>query len=179
MHGRVSQWDARKGTFLELRRFPRALEPHAGSGRRKRCYGYIPPMDRSAPIPVVAAVIQRGGRYLLGLRPPSKRHGGLWEFPGGKLRPRESTLDGLRRELAEEMNVRCVGMGAVRWTAADPGSPFVIEFVEATIEGEPVADEHDALGWFTPDELAAMPLAPSDAAFAQRLRESGHGSGTP
>jgi 8-oxo-dGTP diphosphatase len=36
-------------------------------------------------IPVIAAIIRRGERYLVGRRPDGKRHGGLWEFPGGKL----------------------------------------------------------------------------------------------
>src|SRR5690606_12591965 len=39
----------------------------------------------AAGIHVIAAVIEREGRYLLARRPSHKRHGGLWEFPGGKL----------------------------------------------------------------------------------------------
>lgn len=35
-------------------------------------------------IRVIAAVIRRDDSWLLGLRPSQKRHGGLWEFPGGK-----------------------------------------------------------------------------------------------
>ncbi|HUP18713.1 MAG TPA: hypothetical protein VM778_02035 [Gemmatimonadota bacterium] len=37
-------------------------------------------------IPVLAAVVRRGDDYLLARRPAHKRHGGLWEVPGGKLR---------------------------------------------------------------------------------------------
>ena len=37
------------------------------------------------PVAVVAAIIQRDGRFLVGRRPAHKRHGGLWEFPGGKV----------------------------------------------------------------------------------------------
>ncbi len=116
-------------------------------------------------IPVVAAVIEHDGRYLLGLRPTRKRHGGLWEFPGGKLDPGESLLDAATRELDEEMGVRCTGGGRLLWSARDPGSRFEIDFVEITIIGEPRALEHDAVGWFTVEELAAMPLAPSDQDF--------------
>ena len=36
-------------------------------------------------IPVVAAVIRRENKVLLARRPDHKRHGGLWEFPGGKI----------------------------------------------------------------------------------------------
>ena len=36
-------------------------------------------------IRVVAAVIKRNDYYLICKRPKGKRHGDLWEFPGGKV----------------------------------------------------------------------------------------------
>jgi 8-oxo-dGTP pyrophosphatase MutT (NUDIX family) len=53
----------------------------------------------------VAAVAERNGRYRLRQRPLDKRHGGLWEFPGGKLEAAESAQDAARRELAEEQSI--------------------------------------------------------------------------
>ena len=50
-----------------------------------------------APLRVIAAVIGRADTLLLCQRPPHKRHGGLWEFPGGKLEPGESDADAARR----------------------------------------------------------------------------------
>ena len=135
------------------------------------------PHPSGEPIPVVAAVVRDGDRFLLGRRPESKRHGGLWEFPGGKLRPGEDTLAGLRRELDEELALRCRGAGAVLWSARDPGSPFVIDFVEAEVEGRVEAREHEAVGWFTVEELRTMPLAPTDAAFVARLDGEAGASG--
>ena len=123
----------------------------------------------SASIPVVAAVVRREGRYLLGRRPDGKRHGGLWEFPGGKVLEGESRLDAVRRELAEEMGLEVVGLGALLFSVGDPGAPFVIDFVEALAEGEPEAREHSSVGWLTAAQLAEMPLAPADALFAARL----------
>ena len=55
---------------------------------------------------VLAAVIWEGDSVLICQRPPHKRHGGLWEFPGGKVRPGESRLDAARRELWEELNLK-------------------------------------------------------------------------
>jgi 8-oxo-dGTP pyrophosphatase MutT (NUDIX family) len=52
---------------------------------------------------VLAAVIRRQDRYLVCRRPAHKRHGGLWEFPGGKLEPGETLLEAARRELREEL----------------------------------------------------------------------------
>ncbi len=55
---------------------------------------------------VAAAVIRReDGAILLSLRPAHTAHGGLWEFPGGKLEARERPIDGLARELAEELGI--------------------------------------------------------------------------
>ena len=120
-------------------------------------------------VPVVAAVIRRGERYLLGRRPTHKRHGGLWEFPGGKVLEGESRLDAARRELAEELELSVVGLGDLVLAVQDEGSRFVIEFFETLAEGEPVAREHVELGWFTAGELHALELAPADARFVAHL----------
>lgn len=116
---------------------------------------------------VVAAVAERAGRLLVCRRPAHKRHGGLWEFPGGKCEPGESDADAVRRELREELGVAARWVGTAEVAFADPGSPFVVAFVPVTLDGEPVAHEHDALAWATLAELAAMPLAPSDRRFVE------------
>ena len=116
-------------------------------------------------IRVVAAVIADGNRLLVCQRPPHKRHGGLWEFPGGKCESGESDADATRRELAEELGVRVVSVENALLEASDPNSAFVIAFVPAVIEGEPQCLEHSAIGWKTLDELHTLPLAPSDRCF--------------
>ena len=65
-------------------------------------------MEPEGRVAVIAAVIQRGDKYLLGQRPEFKRHGGLWEFPGGKVHDGESRLEAIRRELAEELALKVV-----------------------------------------------------------------------
>ena len=51
---------------------------------------------------VAAAAIRRhDGAILLSVRPAHTAHGGLWEFPGGKLEARERPVDGLARELVD------------------------------------------------------------------------------
>jgi 8-oxo-dGTP diphosphatase len=122
-------------------------------------------------IRVVASVVERAGRLLLCLRPAHKRHGGCWEFPGGKVEPGESDLEAARRELREELDVAVVSVGPVELSVEDPGSPFVIEFLPVEIAGEPVCLEHADLAWVTEAEAAALPLAPSDRQYVlHRLR---------
>ena len=60
---------------------------------------------------VVAAVIRRGDTLLVGRRPEAKRHGGMWEFPGGKIDPGETPEDAARRELAEELALSVTAVG--------------------------------------------------------------------
>jgi len=127
--------------------------------------------DAVSRIQVVAAVIARDGRYLVCRRPDDKRHGGLWEFPGGKVHEDETRIDAVGRELAEELELGVSEVGALLFSASDEDSAFVIEFVETIATGEPVLHEHSDAGWFRPDELLELPLAPADARFAAWLSE--------
>ena len=55
---------------------------------------------------VVAVAIQRAdGKFLLQRRPLGKEHGGLWEFPGGKIEAGESAKSALVREIKEELGL--------------------------------------------------------------------------
>ena len=128
-------------------------------------------MSRAEKIRVVAAVVERHGRYLVCRRPVGKRHGGLWEFPGGKLDPGETLQAAVRRELDEELGVEVLSCGGQLFTIEDPGSSFVIEFHPVEIEGEPRCLEHSALAWVDVPGMLGMDLAPSDLRFAQFLRE--------
>ncbi|GIS80175.1 MAG: hypothetical protein CM1200mP14_17410 [Gammaproteobacteria bacterium] len=94
------------------------------------------PKDR---IRVVAAVIQRDGRFLVCQRSHLKRHGGLWEFPGGKIELSETIEAATERELKEELALEVTGIGRTLLIQMDPGSPFQIEFVEVFAEGDPRA----------------------------------------
>lgn len=121
-----------------------------------------------ARVRVLAAVARRGDRYLVARRPEHKRHGGLWEFPGGKLEAGESIEDGLRRELREELDVHLETVGRRLLSICDPGSVFRIEFIEVSFSGEPRCIEHQGVAWLSAGELRAVPLAPSDRAFVER-----------
>lgn len=118
-------------------------------------------------VPVVAAVIRRDDKVLVALRPSHKRHGGLWEFPGGKVDDGESRLEAIRRELGEELAVEVIGIGPPVFSARDPAAPFVIHFVETKIDGEPEAREHQELRWVTVEEVPSLSLAPADRRFVE------------
>jgi 8-oxo-dGTP pyrophosphatase MutT (NUDIX family) len=125
--------------------------------------------SRTHPQRVIACVVSRGDLLLLAQRPANKRHGGLWEFPGGKTEENESDGHAAARELMEELGVETIRASPAIFEIADAGSPYVIAFVPVEIRGEPVATEHSSLIWGRPSELIRLPLAPSDAAFLEWL----------
>ena len=132
-------------------------------------------MDSRSPdsptqiVRVVAAVIEKDGCYLLCKRPPHKRHGDMWEFPGGKIEEGETDFEAASRELAEELGVAVCSVAPPRFSISDPGSHFMIEFMPVEIDGSPRCLEHTSVRWVSPAEMLQLELAPSDRRFAQKL----------
>ncbi len=116
-------------------------------------------------IPVVAAIIRRENKVLLGRRPDHKRHGGLWEFPGGKMDEGETEIDAVTRELLEEFGVETMSVGKVVYECRDPGSAFLVRFFDVDIRGKLKPSEHTEVRWFEPATLPAVRLAPCGARF--------------
>lgn len=114
---------------------------------------------------VLAAVIRDGDRYLLCRRPRHKRHGGLWEFPGGKLQEGENFEDSARREMMEELGVAVTAVGEPLFARRDGESEFVIVFVPVQISGAPRALEHDEIAWVRASQVTSLDLAPTDRVF--------------
>jgi 8-oxo-dGTP diphosphatase len=122
-------------------------------------------------VEVVAAVVSRGGRYLVTRRGEGKHLAGLWEFPGGKRQPGESLEAALRREMAEELGVDSrVGdrLAVVPWTY--PERRVVLHFFRCEIGDQPVEPrERQPIRWVTPREMASLPFPPADAALIEQL----------
>jgi A/G-specific adenine glycosylase len=84
------------------------LVSHCRAHRMGREQDY-PHRARRRPVPhydIAAAIVQRRGRVLIGRRHARGLLGGLWELPGGKVRPGETLAAAARRETAEELGVR-------------------------------------------------------------------------
>jgi 8-oxo-dGTP diphosphatase len=61
--------------------------------------------------PIAVAVVEQDDQFLIGQRPSGVPLAGLWEFPGGKVRPGEAPEAAAVRECYEEagLNVAVVG----------------------------------------------------------------------
>lgn len=63
----------------------------------------------SRPVPefrIAVGVVIKAGRLLIARRKPEGLLGGLWEFPGGKIKPDETGRAACVREIREELNLR-------------------------------------------------------------------------
>src|SRR5512135_3320476 len=60
---------------------------------------------KRSSIRVVAAVVERNGKYLITQRRPEAVLPLLWEFPGGRVEPGENDEQALRREMRERLDV--------------------------------------------------------------------------
>ncbi|MDX6554534.1 MAG: 8-oxo-dGTP diphosphatase [Miltoncostaeaceae bacterium] len=121
---------------------------------------------------MVAALIERGGRVLIGRRPASASHGGLWEFPGGKRERGEDDRDALARELREELGVE-LEPGEVVWTAI--AGALELRFLRCPwAPGQrprPIGCEQ--FRWVRRADLPGHRFPPADAGFVRALAAGG------
>ena len=131
-----------------------------------------------SPILVVAAaLIDAQGRCLMQQRPADKQHGGLWEFPGGKVEPGEAPADALARELAEELGIASAPAALTPLSfavdPARPGAALVMLLYRCTEwSGMPRPLAADALRWDLPCALADLPMPPVDVPLLAALRQA-------
>ena len=135
------------------------------------------PRNPTAVDVVAIALIDGHGRVLLQKRRAGGRHGGLWEFPGGKVEPAESPKSALVREIAEELGIVVArgdlygeGEEAEDCAAGSDRAPLVLKLYRcARWHGEPRCLDAEAIGWFTPAEAAMLAVPPLDRPFIERL----------
>lgn len=125
-------------------------------------------------ITVVAAEIERGGRFLITQRRPEAILPLLWEFPSGKVEPGESNEEALAREIEERLGARVeVGRPSmfIKHEYADYALDFCVyrcELLGDTVEKRRVND----FRWVSPLEMDAYEFPPADAQTIRKLLEN-------
>ncbi|OGH55739.1 MAG: A/G-specific adenine glycosylase [Candidatus Lindowbacteria bacterium RIFCSPLOWO2_12_FULL_62_27] len=123
---------------------------------------------------VVAAVIRKNGKILIGLRPWDQGLlGGLWEFPGGKIEPGESPETAVRREMQEEIGADVEAGPAV--STVD----HVYTHLSITLSGHfcrlkrgtPKPLFHAKLRWVRPCDLARYAFPEANRKLIREMRE--------
>jgi 8-oxo-dGTP diphosphatase len=121
-----------------------------------------------------AALVDTDGRVLLAQRPAGKAMAGLWEFPGGKLKPGETPEAALIRELAEELGIdvhqSCLAPFAFASHAYGDFHLLMPLYVCRRWQGFVIAREGQRFAWVRPERLAEYPMPPADKPLVALLR---------
>lgn len=135
-------------------------------------------MENSSTVRIVGALalLDSSGQVLMQQRPPNKAHGGLWEFPGGKVELGETCEAATVREIDEELGV-----------IVDAGDLFPISFASETLASgkHPVVlllygtrkwqgvaraiEAGSVIRWVSAAELLRLPMPPLDVPLAHAV----------
>ena len=121
---------------------------------------------------VVAAVIERDGRILIGQRRNAGHHPLKWEFPGGKVEPGETPEAATVRELEEELAIHArVDREIMRYEYQYPERPPILLIFHRVVrfEGEPENRDFEQIRWELPERLASYDFLEGDAQFIRSL----------
>jgi 8-oxo-dGTP diphosphatase len=126
----------------------------------------------AAGVEVVAAVMERDGKILIGQRKRGGRHPLKWEFPGGKVEPGEDPRAALARELREELDVDAVigeEMDSYEVLYGD-GFRVLLHFYRvAEFQGEPRNLDFEQILWERPERLPHYDFLEGDVNFVSKV----------
>lgn len=122
-------------------------------------------------IRVVAAVIERDGKYLITQRRPTAVLPLLWEFPGGKCEPGETHAQALAREMQERLGAD-VEVGQLISFVSHPYEQYTVDLylyechlLSEKLERKAVSD----FRWAASDEFDQFEFTPADEASMSQL----------
>lgn len=107
---------------------------------------------------VAGALLNAQNHILVSLRPQHVPQGGLWEFPGGKKDPGESSLEALARELQEELGIKIIRtrpMMHVQHRYPDKDVHLEVYWVDEFL-GTPSGCEGQKIQWVAPSVLSSL-----------------------
>jgi 8-oxo-dGTP diphosphatase len=131
----------------------------------------------TAAVVLVAAValVDGDGRVLLAQRPPGKAMAGLWEFPGGKVKPGETPEAALIREIKEELGIDVTASCLAPFTFASHAYAdfhlLMPLYVCRKWQGTVRPLEGQALAWVRPARLGEYAMPPADKPLVAMLRD--------
>jgi 8-oxo-dGTP diphosphatase len=128
-------------------------------------------MEAPRTVRVVAAVIEKDGRYLITQRRPTAVLPLMWEFPGGKVETGESDADALRREVKHRLGVE-VRCGQLISFVSHPYERYTVDLYlyECHIAtGEPASLAVHTFSWVTSADFDQYAFTPADEASMNKL----------
>ncbi len=124
-------------------------------------------------ITVTAAIIEKNGLILAARRKSGSHLAGYWEFPGGKVEPKETETKCLARELREEFAVECTVGNFFAESIYDYGIKTIRLLGYRVIHksGAFQCRDHDRIVWLPIDQLHTLMWAPADVPLVEKLQE--------
>jgi mutator protein MutT len=125
---------------------------------------------------IAIGIVRYQGKILIDLRPEHVPLGGLWEFPGGKVKAEETLEQCVHREVLEEvgLDIKVIEpLVFVRHNYPD----FSIDLTAFLCEAS--SDQAQAIAcqevrWVLPEELTNYTFPPANAAILEALRILGN-----
>jgi 8-oxo-dGTP diphosphatase len=131
-------------------------------------------VTENQPLHVVAAIIVQDARILACRRASHKAAAGMWEFPGGKVDPGESSHEALAREIREELNLSCQIINTFDVSDTTVGSQVIrLETVVCKVEAvfSLQSTDHDEFRWLAAEEITSLDWAKPDLPAVALLAE--------
>ena len=132
-------------------------------------------MTAHKTIRVVAAVIERGGHYLITQRRATAVLPLSWEFPGGRVEDGETDRDALRREVRHRVGVD-IAPGKLMSFVSHPYERYVVDlylYECELLQGEPSSLNVNDFRWVESSEFDRYPFTPADEASMSKLLGEG------
>ena len=125
-------------------------------------------------ITVVAALIEKNGKYLIAKRSTGDSNVlGKWEFPGGKVEPNEDELDAIEREIKEEfeINIKAIEY-LINNVCIYPNKTVDLRLYECIyISGDFILHDHSEYKFISAEEILNYDLAPADIPLAKYVKK--------
>lgn len=123
---------------------------------------------------VVAAIIEKEGKYFAAMRSEGGFMLNKWEFPGGKLEVGETDEEALVRELKEELSITIYDLQYFDHVEYEYET-FILKmnaYLCKTDDEVIHVNVHKKVGFFTKDQLKDLDFLPADAPLLTKLLES-------
>lgn len=125
----------------------------------------------SKTVRVVAALVERDGRYLITQRRKSAVLPLLWDFPGGRVEPGETDQAALRREVEERLGVT-VEVGQLISFVNHPYDRYAVDLYlyECQLESDDlICRAVNDYAWVTSGDMEKYAFTPVDEASMTKL----------
>lgn len=152
----------------------------------------LPFKFKKAPVPhynIAVGVIWRDGKILIGRRKETQMLGGLWEFPGGKMKAGETAETAVVREVREETGLQtCVLHKYCIIKHAYTHFKITLHaYACEVVSGKASPKSADMLKWVYPQALSDYPFPTANKKVIQvvdqgplfGIREPNHGRASP